>query len=52
MQVYLTQAAPLIEELARASDLRTLEAAHDITRRIFAKHIAAAWAREERWVVA
>jgi hypothetical protein len=46
LQAYLIRAEVLLQELARTSDLRTLEAAHHITRRIFAKHIAAGWAIE------
>jgi hypothetical protein len=46
LQAYLIRADVLINELAGRSDLRTLETAGDLTRRIFARYIAAAWAEE------
>jgi hypothetical protein len=51
LQAFTIAAESLVADLAGASDLRTLEAADEITRRLFARHIAERWAEEfgERW---
>jgi hypothetical protein len=44
--VYTLWADELLRELADASDLRTLETAGEISRLLFARSIASAWAAE------